>query len=413
MSSNEKSASEIREKINYFRLELEPYDIIENKISAYNACFRSVVQAAGPSPSFSLRSVFKCFAMFTIVQTYKAFQHTTTKGEPLCYFQHRSGNAKREFWLTYEKTLFNETKKTKIWIDSDRSSYKISVPTIRKIQTTHKIFGILSIDSAGFWELLLLWSNVYGCVSSALFHAALAEKHRPSYFAAAGPSTLPHSIFFEYYKNLKVPTFSGQLFNLSEDNMFKPDTESVWLNMQCETFYVWGESYRDFLQSRLPLHNIIVVGHPTYTTLSAVTPKPQKDICLAINPKQPVSISQEWLKMVEEYCKNTNSYFCLRLHPLDLIQNYEIFSKSPYWMERDSGKRYWYVVNNSTVYYDLILLGEWVLRYKHPLAFLPIPEEVLDYVQTPQELESAVALCTSLDTKQKQEVVSRLIFNIF
>ena len=377
-----------------------------------NILFRAITKHYTPHSETKIKFICKHLFYLIAIQSYRALNHQMIINQPLCYFQHRSENNKRNMWHSYEKKLFNEKNKHVEWIDYNKPIFRLVLPTIKIVKQTNKALQNIRRRDARALEQILLWIDIYNSYQTAQYHLRLAKQHQPTYFVAADSGTFPESIYFEYYKSQGIPTYSAQLFNLSEDNMFKPDTESVWLNMQCETFYVWGSTYQKFLQSKRPDVSFPIIGHPLYKNLKSVKPRPDHVICLALNPKQPKQISYDWLELIEDYCSKHQWYFSIRIHPLDQIEQYTMFTQSPYFIPLNKKTSCWYMVNNSTVYYDLIRDGEWAIRYRHSDTYLPLPELISDSISTMLELHTLIINSSPKEIKIKQKEICCSMFEI-
>lgn len=408
------TAHQIRKQLSLLAKRFDAHLPTWHGLTPSNILFRSSVNIATDRWSnYTTRQLCKNIFYLFFITSYKSLRHAPVKGAPLCYFQHRSHNNKQAMWSAYEEALFPEKKKHVVWLDYNKQSYRVAIPSLDIIQQTNQAFKTGAPKTYNIWQSVCLWIDIYNSYQTAKYHKVLAQQHSPSYFVAASPSTFPESVYFNYYRAKGIPTYSAQICNLSEGGLFKPDTESVWLNMQCDTFYVWGETYRSFLQKKRPDVAFPVCGHPIYTDKEPIKPKPNTTLCLALTPKQPANVSSEWLSTVEEFCEENQWDFTIRLHPLDLISNYKSFTKSTHYISPNhTHNQCWHIVTNSTVYYDLIQAGEWTLRYRHSDSFLPFPASCNDTFSTAAQLKQQLDAATAQSIQIKQDLVCCELFSV-
>ena len=268
-------------------------------------------------------------------------------------------------------------------------------------QTAREIHAkLFNSESVGYFEkVFTFWELVY-CLKMERYHRAYLEERIvevPSNFLTVGESVIPGVIYSSYLKEQGSVIDSFQFFNLSEDQEYKVHAESVWSNMIADRYFVWGEAYKNFMKTRVPNTEILIIGHPLYKeTLSHVTIPEHRNIIIAANPPEMSHINRDFFRLVFSFARTHGYQVFIRLHPNDSIETYSEFTGHReyrgLWNREIQGI---YVVNNSTVYFDLIYDQQVAIRYKHPKSCLTIAEEIQDYFKNEDEL---LVLISALET---------------
>ena len=294
-------------------------------------------------------------------------------------------------------------------------SYKIAFPNFSEILFARKILKLLNINS------LFLFTEILYCLKRTRELDNKINLNISKKMYIQGDYNFPNIVLLKKnemkFKNLQSYTF--QFFNLSQDNEFKSEQESFWLNSQVKNIYVWGKEYKKFLETKLVNKNIIISSHPLYSlktkknkvTFNKNTLKKHLVICL--NPPEKININYEFISLIQKFCDQNDYTYSFKLHPIDTLNNYlKYINHKRYLLDINIKNNVIYLVNNSTIYFDLIIEGKIVLRYKHEASFLNLLQSTQDFFTTSIELKYILDTLNIKTLEEKKRKVEKNIFNI-
>ena len=297
--------------------------------------------------------------------------------------------------------------------DLNDIKYKIYLPNIKEIKLSFQILKSLNLKSSYlFFEIL------YSLKRTRELNSKINFNIKNSIYMQ-GDYNFPNMIFLKKNEmnNKNLNSYTFQFFNLSQDNEYKSEQESFWLNSQVKNIIVWGNEYKEFLQKKLKntkrKTNIIVSSHPLYNLeikKNKVEIPKNNHIIICLNPPEKIKINYEFIKVIITFCKENKYTFSLRLHPIDSLNNYSKYiSNKEYNSTKKKGIQ---VVNNSTIYFDLIVEGKIVLRYKNNKSYLNILNQVEDFFTNSKELKLQIEHINITKEREKKKIVEKDIFNI-
>ena len=227
----------------------------------------------------------------------------------------------------------------------------------------------------------------------------------------------PGSVFALYFQNKNIPTFSFQFYSLTPSRKFKISTELTWINMNVDTMYVWGDVYKNFLKSEKPNVSFPVIGHPLYqnTEPGPIQWNPNI-IVIGLNPPDTGQYNYHMIAAAKEYARVTNADIYLQLHPVDSIARYQSFvSNIPTYRgtvtNNSAPHNAIFLVNESTLYFDLIAENRVVLRYVHPDSYQETFISIDDDWHTTQQLADRINQLSTTSLAQKKNTVLKAFFN--
>lgn len=358
------------------------------------------------SNSFKIKKIlFNTFA----IHYFKAYEQQLTKqskyNDLIIKSIKRDGHEKMYEGFISKNKLSNIKTITH---DLNDIKYKFYLPNLTEISLSFKILKLLQKKSPYlFFEIL------YALKRTRELNSKINLQIKNSIYIQ-GDYNFPNIILLKKneFKNNKLNSFTFQFFNLSQDNEYKSEQESFWLNSQVKNIIVWGSEYKKFLENKIKKTNIIISSHPLYNSemkKNKVEISKNKHIIICLNPPEKIKINIDFIKIISKFCKENKYSYSFRLHPIDSLENYSKYITKEY----DSTKEFGiHVVNNSTIYFDLIVEGKIVLRYKHKKSYLNILNQIEDFFSTPKELKSQIEKINLSKEKKKKQIVETDIFNI-
>lgn len=347
------------------------------------------------------------------IQLYSEFSLPQKKSKTLILAPYKRNQKK--FWKKYIEKL-NLEKADISYFNLDKKKYKLKLLTKQQFNQSINIQNKYFKTKNLFSKIFILSEIIYQLKLKEYYENINPKLKDYEYFYTLGDYNFPNIIFTKYFNNHKKNTHTFQFFNLSEDKEFKIEQEAFWINSQVNTIYVWGVEYKEFLSKKLPKTNIDVIGHPLYETSSKenIRKIEEKKIAICLNPPEKKNINFEMIKLVKNYCMKNNIDYYIKLHPIDKIKDYKKHIKHKNFKGEIKAFNYnciW-VVNNSTVYFDLIYNNKFVLRYKHKDSFLNLIPENKDFFSNEKELNSLVERFSIKAEEKKKKRTLKKIFNL-
>ncbi len=377
----------------------------------YPLVYQALEKVAAGTNNCTLRNIAKIFFYITSVFIFKDVLNLGvlpyTKTLTFAYYDKARYKEMWKGFLTRHDQY--QEGDSVIYINTKHKKILTCFPTRDELQNArmHLKRILETCELNLFQKIFTYWELVY-CLKSQRFHTEVLRNcvvQSPDYFLTVGEGVIPGVFYTQHMKKQGSIIDSFQFFNLSEDHEYKVDAESVWSNMLADRYFVWGKAYKTFIEHKTTGVDVQVIGHPLYKhTQSQVRIPTEKNIIIAANPPEMKHINEEFFKVIFSFAQEYGYRISLRLHPNDQISSYSEFTSSPAYRKAlpDSGV---YVVNNSTVYFDLVYEQQLVMRYKHPESYLAVVEEIQDYFITTKDLHAVLLSQTERGLAAKRDVI--------
>lgn len=261
-----------------------------------------------------------------------------------------------------------------------------------------------------FFEKIFFYLELHYCLKTNFYYSKVINNNNFNELYCVWDNNYPVLAIALWFREQKLDVNSFQFFNFSEDHEFKIHQESTWLNMVANKFYVWWDEYRKFLLNKSLWVDIWIIWNPVYTNYEDIKKIDRNKIILCFNPPEKKQINIDMMNFFNDR-KDCDVFY--KLHPIDKKGNYpksliDNFILLDTYEDCDGV----FVVNNSTIYYELIAKWKLVFRYKDEKSFLNNLLEIDDFFSTLKEFDVKLKLVKKDDMKKKQKHIMKQIYDV-